>query len=181
MARRSKLDTLPDSLKAWLDAQLAARGFADYDQLAQYLTAEGVPVSKSAVHRYGLKLQSRLQAVRDATAAAREIAAAAGDDGDVRSEAVMSMIQTDVFDALVQIQQMGDDELDPMERVAMHSKLAKNIATMSRARIAQAKWKQELEAKLKAAADKVEKLTRKGGMSEDTVAAIKKQILGIAT
>ncbi len=78
---------------------------------------------------------------------------------------------------------MGEDgeKADPGERVALLSKAAKNIATLTRASISQKQFKTTVQARASAVAEKASKLAEKGGLSADTVAEIRKSILGIAT
>ena len=53
MPPRSKVHSLPPELKEWLDNELMARGFSNYEQLAADLNARGAQVSRSALQRYG--------------------------------------------------------------------------------------------------------------------------------
>lgn len=59
----------------------------------------------------------------------------AADDQDARSEAVIALIQTELFESIVQLQEAEEGEVDPKERVALLSKVAKNVATLSRASV----------------------------------------------
>jgi hypothetical protein len=181
MPRQSPLKKLPAELKSWLDHELVRRGFSDYTELAKALNEQGVETSKSGLHRYGSKLEKKLSAVRDSTEAARQIAEVAGDDADLRSEAVMSMIQSDTFNILVDIQDLTDEEMDKVDRLKLNAKVAKSIAELSRARVNQAKWKSVVMTRAQEAADKVAKLVTKGGMTKQTEEQIRRAILGIAT
>ena len=51
MPPRSKVHSLPPELKEWLDNELMARGFSNYEQLAADLNARGAQVSRSALQR----------------------------------------------------------------------------------------------------------------------------------
>ena len=89
------------------------------------------------MHRYGAKLDRRLAAIRASTEAAKIIQAHAGDDKDARSEALTAMVQTELFEAILELQEAveGDEKSDPGERVALLSKAAKNIATLTRSSV----------------------------------------------
>ena len=85
----------------------------------------GYVISKSAIHRYGQKIERRFGAIRAATEAARMLTEGAADDQDARSEAVIALIQTELFDSIVQLQEAEEGEIDHKDRVALLSKVAK--------------------------------------------------------
>ncbi len=58
----------------------------------------------------------------------------AADDQDARSEAVIALIQTELFESIVQLQEAEEGEVDPKERVALLSKVAKNGYAVPRVR-----------------------------------------------
>ena len=136
---------------------------------------------KSAIHRYGQKIERRYGAIRAATEAARMLTEGAADDQDARSEAVIALIQTELFESIVQLQEAEEGEVDPKERVALLSKVAKNVATLSRASVNLKKFQSEVRARAQQAASNAEKIARKGGLSSDAVQALRREILGIAT
>jgi hypothetical protein len=53
------------------------------------------------------------------------------------------------------------------------------MAKLSRARVNQAKWRTDVEAKAKSAADAVAKIAKKGGLTTAQVSEIRSSILGI--
>lgn len=179
MGQRSKITQLPPAVRDWLDQALAEKNFAGYKQLASELEARGYTIGKSSVHRYGANLQKKLDAIKASTEAARQISAIAPDDADQRSAAVISMIQTQIFDVLVNAQQLNDEK-DPARRMRLLSSLSANVAKLSRASVNQKKHELEIRSKTEAAADKVARLAKKGGLSGTTVENIKREILGIA-
>jgi hypothetical protein len=177
--KRAKVATLAPAVKQWLDAALLANNFSGYQQLSEELKARGYSIGKSAVHRYGSNLERKLAAIKASTEAAKLIAAGAPDDADQRSGAVISMIQTEVFDVLVALQDQ-ESEKDPMKRAKLLSTIAKNISTLTRASVAQKKHEIEIRDKLAAAADRVAKIAKKGGLTAAGVDNIRREILGIA-
>jgi hypothetical protein len=179
--KRPKIAGLPDEVRAQLDKELVARGFSGYDALETWLHGLGIHIGKSSIHRYGQNLERKLSAIKASTEAAKLIAAEAPDDADQRSGAVMSMIQTEIFEVLVSLQELEDEDADPLKRAKLLSTLAKNVATLSRASVHQKRHEIEIRGKTAAAADKVASLAKKGGLSADTVNAIKSEILGIAS
>jgi len=177
--KRAKVSTLPPAVKQWLDEALLKGNFSGYEKLAGELKARGYSIGKSAVHRYGSQLERRLSAIKASTEAARIIAAEAPDDADLRSAAVISMIQSEAFDVMVSMQEI-QDEADPVARATIVSKMAKNLATLTRASVAQKKHEIEIRDKLAAAADRVAKIAKKGGLTAAGVDNIRREILGIA-
>lgn len=182
MGRRSKIATLPPEVKAWLERALVEANFADYEQLEQLLEEKGYAIGKSSINRYGQKLQQRLAAIKASTEAARLISETTADEKDARSEAIIALVQTELFDTIVNLQEAANEE-DQAERVTLLSKAAKNIATLTRASVNlkqhQASVREEERKKLleeqKAA---LEAMPTKGGVTEETKQLIR-QTLGI--
>ncbi len=164
MGRKSSIDRLDPEIKAYLLAMIATGSMtlneliADLQERFPAAAASGDLPSRSAVGRYGQKLERRLAAIRASTEAAKLIQAHAGDDKDARSEALTAMVQTELFEAILELQEAdaeGDEAADPGERVALLSKAAKNIATLTRSSI-----------NLKEFQTKVEEATRKKLLAE---------------
>lgn len=184
MARRSAIDGLPEDIRRWLDRALSSKGFAQYQLLEQHLRDKGHVISKSAIHRYGQKLERRLSAIKASTEAARLLADAAPDDQDSRSEALTALVQTELFETIMNLQDAADADVDAGERVKMLSNAAKNIATLTRSSVnlkrfqaeAAERGRQELLAEQKT---KLDALAIKGGVTAETKQAIR-DALGIA-
>jgi O-phosphoseryl-tRNA(Cys) synthetase len=185
--KRSKITELPREVKTWLDQALVAGNFAGYKLLEEELKKRGHQIGKSSIWRYGTNLESKLAAIRASTEAAKIIAESAPDDAGQLSGAVMSMIQTEVFNVLVtlqEIEQSGasekDDAAAKMARAKLLSQLAKNVATLSRASVSQKKHEIEIRGKVAAAADRAAAVAKKGGLTKGAVDSIRREILGIA-
>lgn len=125
MAKRSTIATLPPKVLAAFERRLAENGFSNYTELTEWLNGQGYEVSRSAVHHYGQKVERRFASIKASTEAARLIAEGAADEGDTRSEALMAMLQTELFDALVQIGEMDNDELGALDRFGVMAEGAK--------------------------------------------------------
>lgn len=179
MGKRSKVLELPAAVREWLDTALAGSNFAGYEQLERELSTRGFAVSKSSIHRYGSQLEQKLAAIKASTEAAALIAKVAPDDADLRSSAVMSMLQTQLFEVMVLSEKLKD-EGDPAKRMKLLSSLATSVAKLSRASVNQKKHEIETRGKAQSAADKVARLAKRGGLSGGTVDQIKREILGIA-
>jgi len=179
MGRRAKVATMPRDIREWLDALLVRGEHGGYEALAALLAERGVQIGKSSLQRYDAKLQRRLQAIKDATEAARALAAGARDDAGDLSASVLAMVQTEMFDLLVNLREATSED-DPAERAKLLGRLAKTISESARASVAQKKWAAEVRTKTEAAAARADKIARKGGLSEDAAAQIRAAILGIA-
>jgi hypothetical protein len=180
MGRQSTITALPEDVRRWLERALTEQNFSGYEALEEMMRDKGYAISKSAIHRHGQKIERRMAAIKASTEAAKLIVEAAGDDQDARSESIIALVQTEMFDSIIAIQEADDDDLSPTDRLGLMSKAAKNIATLTRASIVQKQFKTQVQAKAAEVADKAARLASKGGMSEDAAAEIRKMILGIA-
>ena len=180
MPPRNKISQLDAEVRASIDSLLIERGFSGYEALEQIVLDEhGLKIGKSTLGRYGQKLERRLSAIRASTEAARAIAEASPDDSDLRSAAVISLVQSNLFDAMLDLEE-ASEESDPAERVKLLANAGRAIAETSRASQGQKKFAQEVRARAEAAAKSVEAIARKGGMSAEMVNTIRREILGIA-
>lgn len=170
MPPRSKVAALPVEVKAWLDKALAENNFSDYEALADELSGRGFAISKSALHRYGQNFEERLSALKIASEQARAVVAAAPDEEGAVNEALMRLVQEHLFKLL--LTEGGQIDLP---------KVAKAVAELGRASVVQKKWQAEYREKAEAAAAKVEKIAKKGGLNAETVAEIRREILGVAS
>lgn len=185
MGRKSTISRLPKDVKSYIEGKLA-EGRYTLNELITDLHARfpeqqlaGDLPSRAAVHRYGQKLERRLAAIRASTEAAKIIQAQAGDNDDARSEALTALIQTELFEAILNLQETDDPDADPAERVGMLSNAAKNIATLTRSSVGLKQFQSKVRDATRAAASAVEKTVKKAGLSDETVAEIKARILGI--
>ena len=195
MGRKSSIDRLDPEIKAYIQAMLAS-GSMTLDELIADLqgrfpaaaTAGDLP-SRSAVGRYGQKLERRLSAIRASTEAAKLIQQHAGDDKDARSEALTAMVQTELFEAILMLQEadeQGEDgeKIDHEKRVEVLSKAAKNIATLTRSSINlkefQAKVEEAARCKLLAEQEaNLQEVAKAQGMDEAQVDFWRRKFLGI--
>ena len=183
MGRKSSITRLPPEIKSYIEAMLAV-GSQTLDELIADLqgrfpaaaTSGSLP-SRSAIHRYGNKLDRRLSAIKASTQAALLIREHAGDSHDARSEALTALVQTELFEALLNLQEADDVDLDPGERIGMLSTAAKNIATLTRSSVnlKQFQAKVEEETRLKVMAEqraKLDALGKTGAIAPDVLARV---------
>lgn len=61
MSRRNVVETLPPEVRAMIRDLLYQSGFSDYTGLVNELQAQGHNISRSALHRFGKKLQGLIE------------------------------------------------------------------------------------------------------------------------
>jgi hypothetical protein len=186
MGRKSSIVSgIDPEVRAALEA-LLSEGRLTLDELIAELREtfpdKTIP-SRAATGRYGQKLSRRLAAIRASTEAARLISEQAGDSQDARSEALTALVQTEIFEAILNLQEAEDPSLDPGERLGMLSAAAKNIATLSRSSVNLKKFQAEAGTRARALlleeqAARAESVGQKPGVTEETRNAIR-EVLGI--
>lgn len=185
MGRKSSIKTLPKEILDRLNARIA-KGDVTLEELTEWLEERGHKRSRSAVHRYAQEIervQARLRQSREITeAVARELgdAATQGKQGRL----LVEMARGIVFDLLMKLQDTegkdGAAALDPRD-VAF---LGKGLAELGRA----LRFDQDFEQKIRqaaakeaaeAAADRVDDLAAKEGISQKTRDAWRREVLGL--
>lgn len=173
MPNPSKIQQLPEALLSELNQRLVGSGFGDFVKLSDWLKEQGFEISKSAVGRHSQQIKRRLDAIKSATESAKILAENVGDDEGVMNDAVLRMIQEKTFTVLVEMEDTG------VESIGDLAKLGKVIAPLVNASIKQKKYAAEVKEKAELAAKSVADTARSGGLSEETVRTIERQILGI--
>ena len=182
MGNKSSIVKLPDEVRASIE-RLLADPANTLDGIVAALR-EAFPdrsdlPSRSALGRYGQKLNQRLAAIRASTEAARLISEQVGDEKDVRSEAVMALVQSELFETIVNLQEATDAD-DPSERVGLLSSAAKNIATLTRASIALKRHQRQVTEAVAAKLAEMESKARAGsGLDAETLRRVREEIYGI--
>jgi hypothetical protein len=151
MPRKSSISRLSPEIKSHIEAMLAT-GAQTLEEMIRELQERfplqaraGTLPSRSALHRYGAKLERRLSNVRATTEAMRLVREHAGDAMDARSEALMAMVQTELFDAMMSLQEANDPDIDPAERVALLSAAGKNLASLTTGSVRLKRYQAEAE------------------------------------
>ena len=192
MGRKSTISRLPDDVKAYITAKLAEGRLtldeliADIRQRFPAAQQAGDLPSRAAVHRYGQKLEKRLSAIRASTEAAKIIRAELGDKEDARSEGLIAMIQSELFESIMTLQEAGegDEAMDPAERVGLLSMAAKNIATLTSSSVRLKKFQSEAvaQARRELLAEQeanLQEVAKSQGMDEAQVDFWRRKFLGI--
>lgn len=197
MGRKSTISRMPAEIKSYIEAMLATGAqtldemIADLQERFPAEATSGSLPSRSALHRYGTKLDRRLAAIRASTEAAKIIREHAGDDQDARSEALTAMVQTELFEAILALQEADDPppegtsaEEAAAARVTLLSKAAKNIATLTRSsinlKVFQAKIEEDTRRKLLAEQEaSLQEVAKAQGMDAEQVDFWRRRFLGI--
>lgn len=183
MGRKSIISRLPQEVKTYVEG-LMADGRLTLDEMIADLQArwpseakDGLLPSKSALQRYGPKLERRLIGIKAFTDAGLAIKAHAKDDEDTRSAALTAIVQQDLFEAMMMLSDATDPEVDPAERVSLLNEAAKGIASLTRSSVTlkqyQAKVEADVRARLQAEQrDKLADLGRTGAVAPDVLALV---------
>ena len=186
--QQSSIDRLPEEIRHQLHELLRDPAVTQKDAverinaiLAQMDHPE--QLSKSAVNRYDLKMREvgkRLQQSREVANmwVAKLGAAPQGKVGNLVNEILRSLS----FDLSLRA---GDLDLDDIENMPAVAGMLKDLAltTMRLEKAANLNVEREKEIRQQAkqeAAESVEKIAKKGGLSKATVQEIRKEILGIS-
>ena len=174
MPPRSAVQSLPEAVRADLDQWLIHRGFAGYEELSAWLLEKGFSISKSSLHRYGSAFEAKTEKLRAATQMSKTLAEAVGDDEGAMNDALIRMAQGELFELLLKAEETGESLTELLPEITL------SVSRLARASLPQKRWQAEYKAKAASAADSVEKLARSGGLSGETVEAIRREILGVA-
>lgn len=181
MPRRASIEGLPEEVRRWLERALTEQNFSGYQALEKMLREKGYAISKSAIHRYGQKIERRFAAIKASTEAARLLTEGAADDQDARSEAVIALVQTEIFESIINLQEASEEDLSAEDRLGLLSAAAKNIATLTRASVNLKKWKLEVRGKLEAKMAELEQRSggEKGRLDPETLRIVREEIYGV--
>ncbi len=181
MGRPSKVKQLPPELLDDLNARLVGQGFSGYDELVEWLRAKGFYISRSSLHRHGSALEAEFEeAMADArrTRALARASREAGDNDGALMSATAGILQDNLLRVSLAAKREGED--DPAAAAKTLSLISRAFADVGRMDIAHQKWMAELQAKAAEVADKAAKLASKGGLSAESIAELRRSILGIA-
>jgi len=174
MPRRSKVEALPAPLRAELERLLTDRTHGGYLALAAWLKAQGYEISHAAVHRHDQRIQRTMNAIRASAEAARLLAQAAPDEADEHSAAVIRLVQSSLFDAMLKVREAEDT--DPAKQVQLLAAAARAVADASRASIGQKRWADTVKSRL----EDLERSAAKSGrrLDAETLTAIREGLYG---
>jgi len=181
MARRSKVNALPAEVLEDLNAKLIQRGFSGYEELTAWLKSLGYDISKTAIFRHGSALEAEFEEAMADARRTRALAKAARQSGDDNDDAMLaaasSIMQNNLLRVSLKLKNSSDAPADTAKTLSL---ISRAFADIGRLDIARQKWQAEVRDKASAAADAVEAIAKKGGLSAEAMDTIRKGILGIA-
>ena len=186
MPARSAVLGLPPQVRDDLNARLIGSGFGGYEDLATWLAEAGYRISKSALHRYGARLEAEFEgAMADARRAAELGRALVGDDdGSGLRSASTAIAQETLLRILMGLRQSeaaadGEDGPDHAALAKSLSLVTRAMADLGRLGLADAKYAAEqVRAAIAEAAARAETAARTGGVSAEGIAALRQAIMG---
>ncbi len=175
MGRKSAIVQLDPAIREAVDAAIR-EGRATLAQIVELIRSMGGTASVTSVHRYRRSAEQQMQRWRDAQEVAkvwigRLETEKNGDVGRLLSE----MLKTLAFQVAGE---MGEGELQSAKDVMMLSAALRNVGAFDAVNLdRELKIRKEVAAQAAAAADKV---VRKGGLSSEAAAELRRAILGVA-
>jgi hypothetical protein len=174
MPPRNKVTTAPKAVREWLDKQLADGSFSNYSQLTEELKARGFEVSRSAVHRYGSKLEQTMALAKATVDKAKAVVQASPDEDDAMTGAIMRLTQQHTLEMLMAM------EFDPEQaKLVDMNKLTLQVSRLVRSSIPLKNYQREQRERAKSVATDIAKTAKKAGLTDATVEMIRTKILGI--
>lgn len=176
----SKLATLTPEVRDELNQRLIAAGFGDLDSHVEWLRSLGVDISRSRVGEYSLGLKSTIQKSMERARLRVEVARSMGGMSDSDKAALLETTEMVLLDKLMETVEAWEDT-DPAERPKVLASLIRAGADLGRSSIGTAKLRKEAEAEIRrAAADAAAKTAQAAGVSPETIARIRRDVLGMA-
>ncbi len=143
---------------------------ATYDDIEAHLKRIGYDISRSAIGRYGKTFFEFYKQSLINEDKAREFVGAVG-EGLALEEAASKLLFGSV------IQKFLDGDIDVVEM----PRILSDVAKLQSSSVQREKYKADIDNRVKAAADAVEAVAKKGGVSAATIEIIRREILGITT
>lgn len=182
--RRSKVDLLPDNIRKRLDAGLRDGSITQAELLTEInalIEAAGLPedsqLSRAGINRYATKMEAVGKSLREMREITKVWTAELGDKptGEV-TKLILEMARSQLFKALLNESECGEAADVGMIKDAMLA-----VQRLESAAMASHKREKEIRALFaQEAAAAAEQLGRQAGLTAETAAAIRQQILGIA-
>lgn len=144
----STVDKLPDDVKGQLDVKLTDTANT-YEELAQWLKAEGFPISKSAIGRYAIRSNQAAQRVAETLRRTQAIAQAVEANPELDYTKAASMV---LMDGLMQRVSTAEDDFAELPL----DKAGRLIASLSRNATYEKRVRADLKKKAELAFDQME-------------------------
>ncbi len=175
MGRRAKVQMLPEQERAALNRYLVDHGFGDYERLSHLLSERGFHIARSSLQRYGSQFERKLETVEIASAQAREVIAASPDHEGAFGDALVRLVQSEIFKVLVECK--GEVSKPDLARIA------RAVSGLGRTTVRQRQWaeavRERLDTQKRAADGQIGEVAREQGLSSEAAQQIRKILLGI--
>lgn len=182
---KSKVQQLPEHIKSELNALIRLGSMSQKDMLEQINTlieAAGLPdedkLSRSGLNRYSLRMEQTGARIREARETAEVWTAKLGQAPTSElGKMLQEFVRTMAFETSMKLMDDPDKVVDPKAL----GQLALVVQRIEAAAMSSHKVEKEIRAAaLEEAAAAAEKISNKAGLTAETAAAIKREILGIA-
>ena len=165
MPNPSKIKSMPEADRKWLETLLIEHNFSNYDVLAEALAERGYEISRASVGRYGKEFKEHCERVKRSTEMAVILAEQLGDDENAIGDAAIRTMQSELYQAMADYDWEKIQTMDPGE-------LSLAVSRLSRAGVNQKKWMAEVKEKMDQAKQILSDVTKGGGLSEEALAQI---------
>jgi hypothetical protein len=183
MGRRiGSVDRTPENMRKIIDGVLRTNRMT-VDELRQHLASlypEGEVPSRSALYRYKASVEELTGRLRDIQATAEIVVADLGESPDEKAGALLvQCITAMAADAALKAQMPGSKvDIEDLRKLARATRDVISARTMS------LKERQQIEAMareklLREQSERLDKVVKSGGLSEETAADLRRKILGI--
>ena len=173
-----KVNGMPDHVREKIDQYLIEGNFRGYAELHRWvnelLATEELEMSiaKSSLIRYGQQLRDTVQRLKEQTFVASQLKEWCPDDSGMVAEMSVQIVLSELLSRVSS--SGGEMKLDEL------TKVARAIADAVRSHATTRRFQMEFQARVEAAANRVEQLGREGGLGDDTIQTINATILGIS-
>lgn len=185
--RKSKVDLLPEAIRASIGALIRSGDMTQKDILAainEMVEAAGLPadakISRTSFNRYAQKMESRGARIREAREVAEVWTTKLGDApvSEV-GKLLQEFVRTMAFETSMHMMDEAENGGEPIPPKAL-GQLALVVQRIEQASMTSHKVEKEIrKAFAEQAANEAESIVKKAGISAETAADIKKRILGI--
>ena len=183
--RAGKIRRLPEDVKIELDRRLEAGTFRSFRILSEWFAEKGYEISHTALSKYRLKFDRRLESIRLASEQARIVCEQFKDDDVNMQGALLRLVQTHLFQMLIAVKEeeiatTGATGTPVKEKIAPINitALARSVSVLVKAEAENRKWAERARAAVTEATKKVEE-AREKGLSVDAADQIRAALMEI--
>jgi hypothetical protein len=175
-----KMALVPPEIRDELNAGLVGSAFGDLDRWTAWLNERGYSIGRSTVGEYSKGLKTSIEKALERARVRVETARALGGISDADKAALLEANEMVMLDKLMDL--MDDwDSVGADTRPKALANLIRASADLGGSARGTAKWKAENERKIREeAANAAETVAKAEGVSPETIARIRREVLGMA-